>query len=153
MLDVNDPISPTAYAYMKKNALETPNLIDNLAGKGRRAIASYLQYGYIPLENIVREAPHKNEQVSRTLEYAYDDYVLAQVVALFNQTKDVGVGDTDFDTFMEHSEWYRNVVDSDGVGFVRGRHGNGSWYGEDANFDPTVQYNWLTEANVWQYTW
>ncbi len=41
---------------------------------------SYLKYGYIPLEDSVPEAFHTCEQVSRTLEYAYDDFVLAQVL-------------------------------------------------------------------------
>lgn len=47
---------------------------------GRRALNSYLKYGYIPLEDSVPEAFHTCEQVSRTLEYAYDDFVLAQVL-------------------------------------------------------------------------
>jgi hypothetical protein len=47
---------------------------------------------------------------------------------------------------------YRNVLDT-GVGFVRGRHENGTWAEADASFDPAVYYPWLTETNVWQYTW
>ena len=52
---------------MRKNAFEIADAEAYKDGKGRRAMQSYLKYGYIPL----------NEQVSRTLEYAYDDYAVA----------------------------------------------------------------------------
>jgi len=50
-------------------------------GRGRRGLDSYLKYGYIPLEDPVREGSpvHPGEQVSRTLEYAYDDSVVARL--------------------------------------------------------------------------
>ncbi len=38
-----------------------------LDGKGRRGLDSYLNYGYVPLEDHIDDAFHKNEQVSRTL--------------------------------------------------------------------------------------
>ena len=48
---------------MRKNALETPASIDEYKnGMGRRALDSYLQYGYIPLEDKVPDAFHTNEQ-------------------------------------------------------------------------------------------
>lgn len=51
-------------------------------GKGRRALPAYLSLGYIPLEEEVREAFHKREQVSRTLEYGYDFAIAALATAL-----------------------------------------------------------------------
>ena len=63
----------SAYSLMRKNAFEYnsdyPSYKD---GKGRRELKSYLKYGYIPLEDTVREAFYQREQVSRTLEYAYN---------------------------------------------------------------------------------
>ena len=69
-----------AYALMRKNAFTpNPDSTSYKDGKGRRALDSYLKYGFVPLEDPVKEAFHRREQVSRTLEYAYDDFVLAQV--------------------------------------------------------------------------
>ena len=60
-----------AYEAMRKNAFEKPHSIEEYRnGMGRRALDSYLQYGYIPLEDSVPDAFHQKEQVSRTLEYA-----------------------------------------------------------------------------------
>ena len=54
----------------------------------RRALGDYLKLGYIPLENGVPDAFHQKEQVSRTLEYAYDDFVLARVAQALGHTDD-----------------------------------------------------------------
>jgi putative alpha-1,2-mannosidase len=68
------------YRYMRKNAFEpNPDAKSYEQGQGRRALTSYLKYNYIPLEDSVWQAFHKREQVSRTLEYAYDDFVLGKV--------------------------------------------------------------------------
>jgi putative alpha-1,2-mannosidase len=65
---------------MRKNAFETPASFDDYKnGMGRRALTSYLKYGYIPLEDPVAEAFHQGEQTSRTLEYAFDDFAVAQM--------------------------------------------------------------------------
>jgi len=56
------------------------NIKDDKDGKERRALQSYLKYGYIPLENKAIDLFSKEEQVSRTLECAYDDYCLARIV-------------------------------------------------------------------------
>lgn len=68
---------------------------------GRRALNSYLKYGYIPLEDSVPEAFHACEQVSRTLEYAYDDFVLAQVLQKL-ETSDDNFPDPQKQDFMIH---------------------------------------------------
>ncbi|MGB8845883.1 MAG: GH92 family glycosyl hydrolase, partial [Terracidiphilus sp.] len=80
-----------AYRLMRKNALESPtSQAEYLDGEGRRSLDSYLKYGYIPLEDSVSGAPlpHKNEQVSRTLDYAYDDFVLAEVAKALGKPED-----------------------------------------------------------------
>ena len=74
---------------MRKNAFEVnTDRKSYVEGKGRRGLESYLQYHYIPLEDNVWDAFHKREQVSRTLEYAYDDFVLAQVARKLGKTDD-----------------------------------------------------------------
>ena len=65
-----------ALRALVKNATQTPPHEEYVDGKGRRALAEYLSLGYIPLEQEVKEAFHRREQVSRTLEYAYDDFAI-----------------------------------------------------------------------------
>ena len=78
-----------AYEGMRKNAFETPHSIEEYRnGMGRRALDSYLRYGYIPLEDSVPDAFHQREQTSRTMEYAYDDYAVAQMARLLGHADD-----------------------------------------------------------------
>ncbi len=135
-----------AYQVMRRSALEVPPLHEYAQGKGRRGVHDYLKLGYIPLEDSIPLPTHSNEQVSRTLEYAYNDYVLAQMAKLLNHVEDMT-------TLLDHSENYRNVIDSDGVGFVRGKHLNGSWVGTEGDFDENADVSWITEGTPYQYTW
>lgn len=132
-----------AYTFMRKNAFEINTDYESYKnGKGRRALESYLKYGFIPLEDPVNEAFHKKEQVSRTLEYAYDDYALAQVAK--------GLGKfTDYQQLIQRSKNYENVIDPK-AGWARGRHADGSWI---ADFDPyAMRASFITEGSPAQYT-
>ena len=132
----------SAWRLMKQNATQTPASIDEYReGKGRRALASYLQYGYIPLEDKVPDAFHKQEQVSRTLEYAYDDFVLAELAHKLGKTDDEAV-------FRKRAANWRNVLDP-ATGFARGRHADGSWV---EPFDPGKPAAYITEGLPFQYT-
>lgn len=132
-----------AYALMRRNAFETPaDTAEYSDGKGRRALKSYLQYGYLPMEDGVRDAFHKNEQVSRTLEYAYDDHALSLVAKALDK-KD------DYQKLAASALNYRHVFDT-GVGFVRGRYANGSWY---TPFEADKRAPYITEGTPRQYTW
>lgn len=133
----------TAYEGMRQNAFTTPASHDDYVnGMGRRALPSYLRYGYIPLEDSVPDAFHKREQVSRTLEYAFDDYALAQVARRLGHM-------ADYDTLMARSQSYRNVIDPV-TGYARGRHADGSW---EANADPVAFNKSITEGAPCHYTW
>jgi putative alpha-1,2-mannosidase len=107
-----------AYSLMRKNAFESnrdhQSYID---GKGRRAMESYLKYNYIPLEDEVPDAFHRREQVSRTLEYAYDDFILSQVARKLGRTEDYNI-------LQERAKNYKNVIDTE-TGFARGRYADG----------------------------
>lgn len=132
-----------AYALMRKNAFEiNTDSVSYRDGKGRRALASYLKYGYIPLEDEVLDAFHKREQVSRTLEYAYDDYVVAQVANKLGK-KD------DYEKLLNRSKNYKNVIDTE-TGFARGRHDDGSWI---TPFDPYKMASFICEGTPFHYTW
>ena len=139
---INDFNTDNAYYYLRKNAFDQPANEEYMDGKGRRALASYLKYGYIPLEDSVWDAFHKREQVSRTLEYAFDDYALAQFA------KGIGKND-DYEILIKRSQNWRNVYDSQ-TGFVRGRYAGGNWI---EPFDPFSKASFICEGTPFQYTW
>jgi len=139
---INDFEIDTAYFYMRKNAFDNPVEKDYKDGKGRRALSGYINLGYIPLEDSVWDAFHKREQVSRTLEYAFDDFAIAQVAK--------GLGVTiDYDILMKRSQNWRNVIDSK-TGFARGRYADGTWI---EPFDPYNKASFICEGTPFQYTW
>ena len=132
-----------AYEGMRKNAFEMPaSEEDYKNGMGRRALQSYLKYGYIPLEDPVKEAFHQKEQTSRTLEYAFDDYAVAQMA------KALGKED-DYKTLMARSENWRNVINPK-TGYCDGRHEDGRFEG---NTDFVNRKSFITEGAVCHYTW
>jgi predicted alpha-1,2-mannosidase len=130
-----------AYRLAMQNATVTPPRDMYVDGKGRRALDSYVKYGYIPLEDPVADAFHHDEQVSRTLEYAYDDAMLGDLADALGKTADAAM-------LHKRSENWRNVFDS-AVGFVRGRHADGTWV---MPFDPAKPASYITEGLPWQYT-
>ncbi len=131
-----------AYRLMRKNAFETPaDYNEYKNGFGRRALTSYLKYGFIPLEDSVQEAFHKKEQVSRTLEYAYDDYALSVMARGLNKTADLQI-------LNKRSLNYKHVFDTS-VGMVRGRYINGKWA---ESFHPDQRESYITEGTPRQYS-
>ena len=85
-------------------------------------------------------ADDEHESVSKTLEFAYDDWCVAQVAKALGKT-------ADYERFMESSQYWRNVLDPGSL-FMRARL-NGRWY---SPFDPREVNNNYTEANSWQYS-
>jgi predicted alpha-1,2-mannosidase len=130
-----------AYKLMRQNAYQMPDSADYLNGKGRRGIKSYLKHGYIPMEDSIPDAFHKKEQVSRTLEYAFDDYALSIIA------KDLGKTN-DYNELKKRSLNYKNVFDPR-VGMTRGRFKNGSWF---EPFYGDHRESYITEGTPRQYT-
>lgn len=93
----------------------------------------YVKYGFIP-SNI------KRESVSCLLEYAYDDWVIAQMA------KDLGKED-DYKEYMKRAHNYINVFDG-ATKFFRGKQMDGNW---EPNFNPFEPGRAYTEATAWQY--
>ena len=133
-----------AYTYLRKNAFEVnADPASYEAGQGRRALKSYLQYNYVPLEDPVREAFHKQEQVSRTLEYAYDDYCLSVLAEGLGHKDDAA-------KLRQRALNYHHVIDP-ATGYARGRHADGRWI---TPFDPFAKRaSFITEGSPAQYTW
>ncbi len=132
-----------AYEGLRQNAFVSPaDEADYRDGKGRRALQSYLQYGYIPLEDTVPYAFHRREQVSRTLEYAYDDFALGVLANALGHTDDA-------EALVRRANNYRNVIDAQ-VGYARGRHADGTW---QQPFNPFTFSPAITEGAPCHYTW
>jgi putative alpha-1,2-mannosidase len=103
------------------------------ATRDKLGLYSYTNFGFIPVEK-------ESESVSKTLEYAYDVWTIAQMA------KDLGK-ESDYKTYSERAQYYKNVFDPSSQ-FMRGRFRN-TWF---APFDPyEVKFNY-TEANFWQYS-
>ncbi len=86
------------------------------------------------------EVDDEHESVSKTLEYAYDDWCIAQFAKKLGST-------TDYDNYIKRAQAYKNILDLQ-TGFMRPRK-NGSWL---TPFDPREVNNNFTEANSWQYS-
>jgi len=103
------------------------------ATRDKFGLEAYKKYGFIPVDE-------ESESVSKTLEYAFDDWTIAQMA------KDMGKTE-DYKTYIQRAQYYKNVFDPESK-FMRGRFRN-TWF---APFDPyEVNFNY-TEANSWQYS-
>ena len=112
-----------AYKYMRKNAFETPMKIEDYKrGKGRRSLVSYLQLGYIPLEDENYNTFHKEDQVLQTLEFAYNDWAVAQVAKKLDKTDD-------YNELIARSYNYSNVYNEE-TGWVCSKFADGSFVEE-----------------------
>ena len=131
-----------AYTAARHNAFDLPDsYADYAEGKGRRALDDYLRYGYIPVENPVKEAYHTAEQTSRTLEYAYDDYLLSQLASLLGHDDDAAL-------LQQRALSYRNVYNPQ-TGWMDGRHADGRF----VQSDPYQFQPFITEGQPCHYHW
>ncbi len=142
--DIRDFDVDLAWKMMYKNAfVYNIDSASYKSGKGRRALDTYLKYHYLPLEEKVPDSFHKEEQVSRTLEYAFDDFTLGQFA------KSLGK-DSAYQILMQRAKNWTNVFDTT-TGYVRGRYVNGSWI---EPFEPNAtRARFITEGSPFQYTW
>ncbi len=130
-----------AYTLMRKNAFIVAGEKDYADGMGRRALPSYLKFGYIPLEDSVPLAFHKKEQVSRTLEYAFDDYALAIVAKSMGKK-------SDYLALNERALNYQKLYDS-AVKMMNGRNADGT---RAEGFLPDFRAAYVTEGTPRQYS-
>lgn len=82
---------------------------------------------------------YDNESVSKTLEYAYDDWCIAQCAKLMGN-------DSVYNIYIRRSQSWQNIMNEDG--FMQARR-NGGFV---TPFEPTEINNHYTEANSWQYS-
>ncbi|WP_343613792.1 GH92 family glycosyl hydrolase [Flavobacterium sp.] len=105
-----------------------------------RGLNFYKKYGYIPY-NVL------DESVTITLEYAYDDWCVAQMAKALGKTED-------YQFFLKRSQAYQYLFDSK-TGFMRGKSEDGKSWNEP--FDPKHsnhrEHTDYTEGNAWQHSW
>ncbi len=94
---------------------------------------AYKKNGFISIDD-------EHESVSKTLEYAYDDWCIAQMAQMLDKK-------ADYDYFMKRSQNWKNTFDWE-TGFMRPKK-NGGW---EKPFDPREVNNNFTEGNSWQYS-
>jgi predicted alpha-1,2-mannosidase len=108
------------------------------AMQDHRGLRDYKRLGYVP-------ADREPESVSKTLEYAYDDWVIAQLAAHLGK-------DVDYGYFSNRADSYRNVFDSE-TQFMRPRDTNGRWTPDFNPLTSADRTDAYTEGNAWQYSW
>ncbi len=107
--------------------------MQNSAMQDHLGLSFYKENGFIACDE-------EAESVSKTLEYAYDDWCIAQMAQSMGK-------DSLYAYYLKRAQAYKNIFDPS-TNFLRGRI-HGGWFGP---FDPSeVNFNY-TEANGWQYT-
>lgn len=118
-----------AYVAMKETMMQD-----------ERGLDFYKKYGYIPYELL-------DESVTITLEYAYNDWCVAQIAKALNKTED-------YQYFIKRSQAYTHLFDKE-TGFMRGKNKEGTAWHEP--FDPKFSAHRIhadyTEGNAWQHSW
>lgn len=96
-------------------------------------LEAYKRQGFISMDD-------EHESVSKTVEYAYDDWCIAQMTQILNKKEAYAY-------FMKRSQSWKNIFDWE-TGFMRPKK-NGGW---DKPFDPREVNNNFTEGNSWHYS-
>lgn len=115
-----------AYEACKESAMDNSRKID-----------VYRELGYVPVDE-----EGENWSVSKTLEYAYDDWCIAQFAKALGKEEDYGY-------FLKRSEFWQNVYD-ESSSFMRPKLANGEFI---KDFIPKDYSNYFCESNAWQYFW
>ena len=122
-----------AYDLLRKHAFEIPPKGMHV---GRVDFQDYLDLGYVAA---YRDGGYR---VSCTLDYAYDDWCLAQIAKALGKTDD-------YDKLIVRAKNYKNLWDP-GVGFFRPKKRDGQWFGD---FDEFAWSTGYCEGGPWQGMW
>jgi len=108
-----------------------------VSSTGRLGFDYYNRLGYVPYDVDIRES------VARTLEYAYDDWCIYQLV------RKLGKKEKELKPFRQRALNYKNVFDPE-TRLMRGRLKDGRF---QSPFNPLKWGDAFTEGNAWHYTW
>lgn len=100
-----------------------------------RSIGFYKEKGYVACDQ-------ENWSMSKTMEYAYDDYCIARMAEAMGE-KEIA------DEFYRRSQNYRNVFNPE-TSFMQPRDSKGNFI---PNYDPEAYIEDICESNGWQYYW
>ncbi len=133
-------VSVIADAYVKgirgfdgKKALEA--CIQTANNRNYDGLGYYIDLGYVPEDK-------SSNSASKTLEFAYDDWCIAQLALSLGETKN-------YNLFMKRSENYKNIFDPS-TGFIRPKNSNGNFV---SPFDPLNTHGQgFIEGNAWNYS-
>ena len=104
-----------------------------------RGVQFLKKYGYIP-------ADLEGQSVTKNLEYAYDDWCIAQMAKEFGTEEE-------YEYYMERANGYKKLFDKE-TGFMRGKKENGEWTPDfDPKFSSHAEMADYTEGNAWQHSW
>ena len=106
-----------------------------------RGIGSYKKNGYIPY-NVTDKYNSENWSLSRTLEYAFDDFCIAEMAQKMGKT-DIA------NEYYKRSQNYRNVFNP-ATGFMQPIDDKGVF---QPNFNPDEYTAHICESNAWHYFW
>ncbi len=123
----------TSQKDLKRYKLKGSIIVDASYFRYAAGFDDYLKYGFIRQRFI-------NNSVSKTLEYAYDDWCIAQMAKALGDS----VG---YETYIGRAANYRNLFDPE-TGFMRPR----GKHNFKRRFDPYKVTQSYTEANAWQYS-
>ena len=116
-----------AYEAMRKSA-----------SQNQRGTQEYIKYGYLPQDKA-------GWSVTITLEYAYDDWCIAQVAKKMGKQND-------YDLFIKRSMSYKNLFDAS-TGFMRAKNSDGKFV---EPFDPLKSEHGFdgqyVEGTAWQHS-
>jgi len=108
-----------------------------LSSVGRLGVQYYNKLGYVPYDVKI------NENVARTLEYAYDDFTICQLAKALHRPAE------EINRFAARCRNYRNVFDPS-TKMMRGKNENGQF---QSPFNPFKWGDAFTEGNSWHWTW
>ena len=113
------------------------NVHPTVSSTGRLGYEYYNKLGYVPYDVKI------NENVARTLEYAYDDW------CIYKFGKALGKSEKELKPFLARAYNYKNVFDPE-TKLMRGRNKDGKF---QTPFSPLKWGDAFTEGNSWHYTW
>ena len=101
---------------------------------GNRDLESFLKYKYVPYDK---------GRFSNTLEYAFDNWTVAQFAKALGR-------ENDYDTFLKRGDYWRNVIDPE-TGYARMKDSHGVWLPDFDAYKSGANRHYV-EGNAWQLT-
>ena len=129
------PVIVDAYAKGIRdfNVEEAFTAMKSAVNRNQYGLDSYRKNGVVLSDD-------EPESVSKTLEYAFDDWCIAQMAKMLNKPDD-------YKEYIQRAQYWKNNYNNQN-GFMQAR-ANGGWFGP---FEPTEINNNYTEGNAWQYS-